>query len=849
MAQPSMRHISEQLSKWTIVGPFFCPDNNNTWFAADLDAPRSLPKSLAIGGKNIAVRNVKLDKSNMDFRQILGVSSGSPQAYAITQLEVSEACTVKITYDADWSAAWWLDGVEIFDTRLGNTGTVGEVHHPLMLGLKPGKHILASRIVSGVKGWGLMFNVEYVKPGIEDLLLTDRTAKWRRYTQTMVRHEARPTPDGTIGSSIPEVYEQACANFGVDSRWISVVDQAGTPRFKSQVLPDGEPSTEEHERNLLNWVKLLHQHKISAMTWYPMVLCESGWQANPDWRQQYLFDNGGNKLDCCKFACCINSGYGQALIDFSIETLTKFDLDGIWFDGSAFTPIWQTPQPISCVCEHCRKKFHAAYGMDLPKERDWSQPQMQRFVKWRYENFSAYWQHLVDSVHAVVPEAAIAFNHYHREGCGWNSAIPLEPFGHDFVSGIEADDTPLKADLYTRMMRAYGRGNEECWMTMNVGKMNTPRGRYHHPRKFIDFTIAAATAGGNASFGCGTIDVIMPTIHEVSKQLHMRKPYLHLPPVPYLAMHISQQSDTFVFGRNPAYNDDQNWKDFYWNSVVGWHQALVFSGRPCDVVFDAHLTAAKLKDYPILLMPLAVSLESPQYEQVIKYARAGGTVIAGPWFGLCDKWGNKHEKPVGDRQLMPFGQTLPSWKEMENLRQLTFQIVSEGKTQRLQAAPFAAECVKEKIVKLDWSTAGKFIRRTRVGKGQIVQLAVDLGTLFRYSNSPLAAAAVGNLFADLARPLIETIGSQPLLTGTFKKDKRTTVVHLQQFSPPWDAHAADTQPPTRWNTEIRWNGPRPTSVRCALPEVGPELPIKKSGKGWSFILPPMDWGQILLIQS
>ena len=155
-------------------------------------------------------------------------------------------------------------------------------------------------------------------------------------------------------------------------------------------------------------------------------------------------------------------------------------------------------------------------------------------------------------------------------------------------------------------------------------------------------------------------------------------------------------------------------------------------------------------------------------------------------------------------------------------------------------------------MRLDWGKDSPIIRRTTVGKGQVIQLAVDLGTLYRYAPSRLAVQAVGTLIANLPRPVVETLGGTPLLTGIFhkvRKGRNTTVVHLQQFAPPDEPTSQRPQPPTRWNTMVRWNGPRHKSVRCALPEVGPALPVRKSGRGWTFVLPPITWGQVLLIET
>lgn len=839
--------ISTQLSNWTVVGWFQPTVESNYWFQAELDGATSIPKASTIQGKSMTVKAVTGIAGEIDFGEHLGHRDVWAQGYALTELTVSQPVTVKLTYDADWMAVWWLDGKEIFASRQGNAGAVGTVHYPIYLALEPGRHVLCVRVVGGVMGWRVLFDVEFVKPGILDMLRTDRDAHWRDYRRTMIRHEHRPPPTGQVDNVSKEVHEQACANSGVDARWIGVVHANGQPYFKSESLPTDEMATEEHERQLKEWVDLLHARKLAAMSWFPMTHSKPAWLAHPEWRQHYLVPPKKPMTSENRYCLCVLSGYGEALINFTIEAIKKFDLDGMWFDGSFLAPIWYLPQTVTCACQTCVAAFHKATGLNLPSRFDWTLPEMPRFVKWRADSFVEYWQRLVDAVHAEVPQASIAFNHYHREQIGWNGGIPLNKFGHDFISATEADLEPLRGAMYTRIMRAYGRKDTEVWLSLTVGSGSNFRGPTHNPRQAVDFALSCATAGGNASFGGGSVEVAMPTIAKMAEQLHPRRDYINLPSVPHLALHISQQSETFVFGRNPDFTQTADWCDYYWNSVVGWHHALAFAGQPCDVIFDDGLSAAQLKKYPILLMPLPTSLEQGQYRQIMNYVREGGILIAGPWFGLCDQWGQEHSEPVGPAEMFPFGRQLFTWDQLKNRQQIAFDIPTIK--ERLLAKPLSALVGQQRKVALSWDKGSQVVRRTKVGKGQVLQLAVDLGTLYRWSNSPLAVSAVKSLMDNLPRPMVETVDGQPLLSGIFRKGKKTIVAQLQQFAPPWDASAGDPEPLVRWHTEVRYNGPRPKSIRCALPNVGPELALTKSGKGWSVQLPPLTWGQVLLIET
>jgi hypothetical protein len=155
-------------------------------------------------------------------------------------------------------------------------------------------------------------------------------------------------------------------------------------------------------------------------------------------------------------------------------------------------------------------------------------------------------------------------------------------------------------------------------------------------------------------------------------------------------------------------------------------------------------------------------------------------------------------------------------------------------------------------VSLHFAKSNPILSLTKIGKGSVIQLAVDLGTLFRYSESQIVVNAFREFFSRImtARPLVELIDGEGLILGLFTKEKNVTIAHVQQFAPPWNEPDLSVQQPApRQQTVLRWNGPRPKSARCALPQLGEELPVRKAGDSWRIILPLFVWGQVVRIQT
>ena len=89
---------------------------------------------------------------------------------------------------------------------------------------------------------------------------------------------------------------------------------------------------------------------------------------NPDWAQKLSPDGNfsshwsmGQKVT----PVCFNSSYRQAFYDLVRTVVSKYDIDGIYFDSWASFYFFQGRERL-CYCNGCIKGFKEATGMDLP---------------------------------------------------------------------------------------------------------------------------------------------------------------------------------------------------------------------------------------------------------------------------------------------------------------------------------------------------------------------------------------------------------------------------------------------------------------------------------------------------
>ncbi len=538
-----------------------------------------------------------------------------------------------------------------------------------------------------------------------------------QYGKSGLRFEGRTaTPATYKDDALRQSYELPLAKAGVQSRWIQVVDNYGAPLIKNPFLPCTDPNADENEVIIRKWVADLHKSGTAVLSWYPLSFCHSGWEQHPEWRQQFIvpYTEPG-------FACCFNTGYGDALINYCNYVIEKFDLDGIWFDGSAWTPIWSKPVPLSCNCDACKAKFNAATGKNIPDKLDWSDPVIRQWANWRYEEFGGFIGKLAASIREHKPTATVVINHYHRPGIPWVSAIPLNPYSADIISGSEASE-PETLDLTMRLCRAYGRMQSEVWRPFDLASTAEASAD-----PLLRHALICYAAGGHPVYGGDIANpLVASTAALISPIIDSINPYADGQSVPYTAVHVSQQTETFYCERGGI---------GYFTSLGIWTKALGEAHMPPDYIYDKDFIPAKIATYKALFLPLSIAMSDTQSKTVINYVKNGGTVLCGIAAGQLDQ-----EAQLKSKNLLgaAFGYNFQRAPLDDGLDACTLKInLADGRT--LSATGMRVPMtLAGKGWKVLARSSNKPVAAIRsYGKGRVVVLSIDPGNLI--GSMPAAA--------------------------------------------------------------------------------------------------------------
>jgi len=646
-----------------------------------------------------------------------------------------------------------------------------------------------------------------------------------RYGKSSLRLEVRPDPLWFEQSGTPfQEVEKAFAEGGVSARWVSVVDPLGCPYYKSAFIPTDITDLDKREETLKKWVADIHSRGGAVMSWYPLVICKSGAAMRPEWKQKFVLPEPEGH--CKGNTCCPNTGYGQALIDFCNEAIDRFGLDGIWFDGTAWTQIWDRPIALSCACDDCKRLFKSQTGLDIPTKVDWSDATFRKWVAWRFDTFGSYLGRLSEGIRKKHPSAAVVVNHYHRPRIPWQSAIPLNPYSADIISGSEATGID-QIDVVMRLCRAYGRAQSEVWRPFDVGDDPDTAPQTD---ELIHHALACVTAGGMPSFGTGPNTTTVPkTAKLVSAMLDAVRPYVGGESVPYCALHLSQQSETFYFSRDPK---GTGWEmEPYWKSIMGWTQGLLEGHISPDYIYDRRFELKNLKGYKLLLLPLSIALSDEQCRTALRFAEEGGTLVIGIGSGAADEWGerrseNPFEKALGFRfDRVP----TPKADELEPFALLRQDRRAAG----TYAALYSPLDLKDPAWKPLYTADLGARKDTAVtarpfGKGRVIVLGVDLGGC---AYQAFQAVAGG----DTSMAVTDETAAQGKHSLKFTDDPSAPQVfypdmemNFQPFGPPdW--------PEGRLSCDLRVEKGAIAAIelRNHSPKTGPSVHIGREGRLWA----------------
>jgi hypothetical protein len=323
----------------------------------------------------------------------------------------------------------------------------------------------------------------------------------------------------------------------------------------------------------------------------------------------------------------VTCGLGPYNFEFMTEVkreiMSRYRVDAIFinrWDGSG-----------TCYCEHCRRNFKSASGLDLPRTDDRGDPARLPYLVWRQRRLFDLWQTWDEAVREINPDSRVIPN----TGGGATSRLDMVEIGalapmlaadRQARSGLMA---PWAIGMNAKEYRA-ALGPKPVAGLFSVGVEEPYRWKDSVQNAAeIRLWVADLVANGMrpwfSKFGATLHDERwLKPVEDVYRRLAGWERYLRNDrPLARVGLVYSQQTAWTVDGRIEDH-------------IKGWYQALVEARIPFEMVHDRLIDQAPFKT---LILPNVVALSDAQCRELERFVARGGALVATHQTSLCDERG------------------------------------------------------------------------------------------------------------------------------------------------------------------------------------------------------------------
>lgn len=355
--------------------------------------------------------------------------------------------------------------------------------------------------------------------------------------------------------------------------------------------------------------------------------------AHPDW---IAVDAAGNPrrhwaMPDWWVTCALGPYNFEFMTEVTREIVSLYQVDGVFSNRWAGSGM--------CYCEHCRRNFRSASGLDLPRTTDPRDPARRAYLEWRQQRLFELWRLWDAEIRKVNPGACFIPN----TGGGALSDLDMQAIGER--APILFADRQARSGLMPPW--ANGKNGKEYRATMGpkpIGGIFSIG--VEEPYRWKDSVQNGAEIRLWALDGIA--NGLRPWFTKFAGTLHDRRwlqvvedlyawhyrneRYLrNEEPLARVALVYSQQTAQYYGGEHARAKVEDH--------TLGYYQALIESRIPFEMVHDRLLDAAHIARFKVLVFPNIAALSNRQCDQIRDYVARGGSVVATYETSLYDEWG------------------------------------------------------------------------------------------------------------------------------------------------------------------------------------------------------------------
>ena len=375
-------------------------------------------------------------------------------------------------------------------------------------------------------------------------------------------------------------------------------------------------------------VAAMRSRGLAVCAYYSVIYNNWAWLQRPEWRivppgKAVPTDGsfaGGRYGHCCPN----NPGYRGFVRTQITELVGGYDFDGLFYDMT----FW----PSICTCGHCRARFRAEDGLEIPEVIDWCSPAWCAFAAARERwmaDFSAMLSAHAKSVRAGLP----VYHNFAAALHNWTLGLPFAAAeSHDFM-GADFYGDAIEQLMVSKFMAGLGRRQPIEFMTSCCVNL-----RDHVRLKGADEMRRQAFAATLFSGAFLFIDAINPDgtvqpaiagrVGGIYAETAPYEPFLGGDAVADIAIYLSDDSRMDFSENGAAATAAPYWSSQFPHAhgVRGLCRILQAAHLPFTIITRKDL--ADLGRFRVVALPSVLRMTGAEADAFRAYVRGGGRLYA-----------------------------------------------------------------------------------------------------------------------------------------------------------------------------------------------------------------------------
>jgi hypothetical protein len=418
-----------------------------------------------------------------------------------------------------------------------------------------------------------------------------------------------------MASFDPEEYYENLKRANIRSAMIYLHSHVGYSYYPTKTGKIHK-SFEGREDTMRRLIDLCRANGIDVVGYYSLIFSTFEEDRHPEWRIIDGEDGTSERQRGGRYGhCCPNNPEYREYVVKQIKEISEyFTVDGMFYDMTYWHGV--------CRCPHCKARYLAEEGEEIPAKQDLADAKWQKFMHKRYEWIGEFAHFVTAASKKYMPHASVEHNYAHGVAGNWWQAVTERTNDAGTYSGGDLGGDQYLQSFACKYYRAVTKNPPFEYMiyrcTPDLGQHTVTKSK-----TLLELEVFLAAAHHGASFIIDALDpvgTLNPKVYSLIGDIFGKL----IPYEPYLESGKPIEDVGVYYSSSGRYNSKgENYHSG--NCSADLIRTLVMYNVPCGVISNSDREIAD--NFKVVFAPAIAGLEDSDRQKLYDYVANGGTLI------------------------------------------------------------------------------------------------------------------------------------------------------------------------------------------------------------------------------